>query len=493
MNNSTVHSHTHPNGKVAIIGAGVAGATIAMRLAELGIKVSLFEQGVSLVNGPPMCHLHAGGNLYREISDQQCLNLLEQSINTVRLYQHCVNVRPTVIAVPSQDDGQPEDLFPRLQLLQQRYQELVTADPRNQVLGHPDNYYCSYQYQDLKRIAERPLPSVPTSNDDWMIPFAKQANLEQLKYPVVLVQEYGLSSLRIAATAALTLQQLPNCQVHVETKVESLNQVGDSWCLCYRNKQDEAISEEFDFIVNASGFRSGHIDNMAQFKRQRLVEFKAAYLTWWQTPAIWPEVIFHGDRGTPQGMAQLTPYCNGLFQLHGMTKHITLFEGGLVESKAQDAQPTLPGKLLSKIEESWPQLELQQRTHSAIEHLGQFIDTFNSAKLAAKPLFGAQQIPGQDSSLRAAAVSFEGQRYARAEIVKASSALSSANIILERLIELGLAQDTRRDLEQDFEVAQGLSEHAVINYAIKLATQRDYPTALALPYHAGYNHPAQAS
>ncbi|RJG47960.1 FAD-dependent oxidoreductase [Motilimonas pumila] len=493
MNNTAVHPNTHNNGKVAVIGAGVAGATIAMRLAELGVQVSLFEQGVSLVNGPPMCHLHAGGNLYREISDQQCLNLLEQSINTVRLYQHCVNVRPTVIAVPSQDAGKPEELFPRLNLLQQRYHQLVAEDVRNQVLGHPDNYFCSYQYQDLKRLAERPLPSVPSSNDDWMVPFAKQAKLEQLKYPVILVQEYGLSSLRIAATAALTLQQLPNCQVHTQTKVQALSQASHGWSLSYQNQGASTCTESFDFVVNASGFRSGHVDNMAQFKRQRIVEFKAAYLTWWQTPAIWPEVIFHGERGTPQGMAQLTPYCNGLFQLHGMTKHITLFKGGLVNSSNDDAQPALPTPLLSKIEQQWPELELQQRTHAAIEHLAQFIGPFASAKLAAKPLYGAQQIPGEDSSLRAAAVSFEGEHYARAEIVKASSALSSANVILERLIHLGLAKDTRQDLERDFKVAQKLTEHAVISHAIKLAKQRDYPSALALPYHAGYNHPAQVS
>jgi flavin-dependent dehydrogenase len=61
---------------VGIDGGGIAGSTVALRLAELGVRVLLFEQGASLVSGPPMCHLHAGGNFYREISDQQCLALL---------------------------------------------------------------------------------------------------------------------------------------------------------------------------------------------------------------------------------------------------------------------------------------------------------------------------------------------------------------------------------------------------------------------------------
>ena len=58
---------------VGVIGGEIAGSTVALRFAELGLGVTLFEAGPSLVNGPPICHLHAGGNLYREISDSQCL------------------------------------------------------------------------------------------------------------------------------------------------------------------------------------------------------------------------------------------------------------------------------------------------------------------------------------------------------------------------------------------------------------------------------------
>ncbi|QSA20474.1 FAD-dependent oxidoreductase, partial [Vibrio furnissii] len=65
---------------VAIIGGGVAGATAAVHMSELGLNVLLLEKGPGLVNGPPICHLHAGGNLYREISQQQCIELLRQSI-----------------------------------------------------------------------------------------------------------------------------------------------------------------------------------------------------------------------------------------------------------------------------------------------------------------------------------------------------------------------------------------------------------------------------
>ncbi len=52
-----------------------------------------------------------------------------------------------------------------------------------------------------------------------------------------------------------------------------------------------------------------------------MVEFKAAYITQWnECVGQWPEVIIHGKRKTPEGMAQLTPYPGNYFQIHGMTE-----------------------------------------------------------------------------------------------------------------------------------------------------------------------------
>ncbi|HFU74035.1 MAG TPA: FAD-dependent oxidoreductase, partial [Helicobacteraceae bacterium] len=109
------------NAKIAVIGGGIAGATIALYLSEIGQDVTLFEKGPSLVNGPPICHLHAGGNLYREISDEQCITLLHESIDLVRFYPDAIDYRPTVIAVPVEDSGSPQELYRRLNLLQNEY------------------------------------------------------------------------------------------------------------------------------------------------------------------------------------------------------------------------------------------------------------------------------------------------------------------------------------------------------------------------------------
>jgi 2-polyprenyl-6-methoxyphenol hydroxylase-like FAD-dependent oxidoreductase len=134
---------------IGIIGGGIAGSTIALRLAELNIKVTLIEKGPSLVNGPPICHLHAGGNLYREISEEQCITLLRQSIDTLKLYKHSANIRPTVVAIPKADKGNPEDLMSRLEKLRTEYAQLITQDDSNQVLGPANHYFALYSKSKL--------------------------------------------------------------------------------------------------------------------------------------------------------------------------------------------------------------------------------------------------------------------------------------------------------------------------------------------------------
>lgn len=243
--------------RIAIIGGGIAGATAAVHLGELGLNVVLMEKSAGLVSGPPICHLHAGGNLYREISEQQCIDLLEQSIETVRLYPHTLNVRPTLIAIPQSDPGQPEEILPRLVTIQNAYRKLVEQDAANQVLGAVDNYYRLYQREELERLAQQQQANPPQSDDEWVIPFAQHADLAQLKYPVVLVQEYGWSVFRLAASVDLTLEALPNCQVMLRTELVDATFQDNQWRLTYLDAQGERHTQTVDYLVNACGFEIG--------------------------------------------------------------------------------------------------------------------------------------------------------------------------------------------------------------------------------------------
>ncbi|MEF1288826.1 FAD-dependent oxidoreductase [Vibrio sp. M260118] len=475
---STMQIHTAP--KIAIIGGGIAGATAAVHMAELGLNVHLIEKNSSLISGPPICHLHAGGNLYREISTEQCIELLKQSIDSARLYPQTINRRPTVIAVPYSDGGSPEELYERLITIQSCYEELVEQDPANKVLGEPSDYYKFYSREDLEALKLLEQPTQPITMDEWMIPFAKNTDLDNLKFPVVGVEEHGWSVFRIAASATLVLESIPNCTLLTNTQVIAVEERTNGWQVeCFTDGQISHVLD-FDYLINACGYETGTIDDLAQKPRERLVEFKAAYVTKWDDcNESWPEVIFHGPRGTPNGMAQLTPYPDGVFQLHGMTKEITLFEDGLVASTESSSQPHLPNRLKRKIKLGWDSEAISERSKKAIAHMAKFVPGYQSALEFGTPLFGAQQIPGRDDTLRAADVTFEGPHYARVEVVKGSSALEAA---IKLVREWKLHDYANESIESIHPVSMSLSANQVETKARELAKVRNYPEQLAEYY-----------
>lgn len=467
-----------PRKKIAIVGGGIAGASVALYLAKTGLDITLFDTQKRLVSGPPMCHLHAGGNLYREIDDHQCRMLLGQSIELLRFYPYAIDFRPTVIATPINDPHAPADLLPRLEMLRGEYAKLIEADPKNEVLGKSEDYFKLYSKKELLVLKELDTVVKPKTLDQWMIPVAKNIELDKLKYPLIMVQEYGLNVFRISASATLGLKQQKNVTIKTETKVVNVEQYDHGFTLRFQHNE-KVLSEDFDYLINAAGFRSGEIDDMLGIHRDRLVEFKAAYVAQCNKyDTLWPEVIFHGKRGTPQGMAQFTPYPDGYFQLHGMTKDITLFDDGLVRSNALSAQPKLDEKFIKKIDQGWCLSITKSRTQAAIEYLAQYIPAFKDAKVASKPLYGAQQIPGENADLRASEVSFEGERYARCEIVKASSILSMADEIVQKLIKLGFVQQSFYG-QRDYSTVAALNKEDVDLYAQLTCKEREYPSSLA--------------
>jgi len=468
------------NIKVAVIGGGIAGSSISIYLGKLGLNVTLFEKNESIVSGPPICHLHAGGNLYREISDASCVTLLKESIDLLKMYPNAIDYRPTILAVPLSDSGEPEDIIPRLEILKNEYEKLIEEDSSNQVLCSSKEYYKIYSKEEALQLKNKNIVKHPHTFDEWMIPMAKNTNLEKLKFPLIMVQEYGLNIFRLSASASFMLESCKNAKVLTNTKVLNVlkDQHKDGYLLEYK-KDNKVINEHFDYLINSAGFKTGSIDDMLNFKKERLVEFKSAYVTQWEgCKDIWPEVIFFGTRGTPQGMGQFTPYANGHFQIHGMTEDITLFKNGLVKNTSLSAQPKLENKFIQKIDKSWCKSDVELRTKKAIEHIRQYIPTFQNVKVASKPLYGAQQIPGLEASLRTADVSFEEHRYARCEIVKASSVLTMSDLIVKELVSLGfLSKDCIN--KRDFLYKDKINDEQITKKSIELCKQRNYPNDLA--------------
>eukprot|EP00291_Cryptomonas_curvata_P013469 CAMPEP_0172185028 /NCGR_PEP_ID=MMETSP1050-20130122/19926_1 /TAXON_ID=233186 /ORGANISM="Cryptomonas curvata, Strain CCAP979/52" /LENGTH=93 /DNA_ID=CAMNT_0012858937 /DNA_START=162 /DNA_END=440 /DNA_ORIENTATION=- len=86
--------------RIGIIGGGVAGATIAELLSRIpGIHVTLIEKAGALAQGPPFCHLHAGGFLYAlQIPLEEALSLLSDSLLFARWFPGAIIARPTFVA-----------------------------------------------------------------------------------------------------------------------------------------------------------------------------------------------------------------------------------------------------------------------------------------------------------------------------------------------------------------------------------------------------------
>ncbi|CAA6810016.1 MAG: FIG00971038: hypothetical protein [uncultured Sulfurovum sp.] len=471
--------------KIAIIGAGVAGASTALYLSQLGLDITLYEQQKSVVSGPPWCHLHAGGNLYREISDEQCFSLLSQSIDFVKLYPYVVDYRPTVIALADDDKSTPSSLLPRLKRLQKEYQRLIDLDKNNQVLGKSENYYKLYDHESMKALQKAQAIKNPKTNDEWMIAVAKNLDLKKVQFPLILVQEYGLNIFRLAGGLMLDLKASKNVSLKLETSVEDIQKDALGWSIIStkqnQNKEKKQNKEQqtFDYLINAAGFQTGKIDDMLGIKCERMVEFKASYVAQWQESktVAFPEIIIHGERGTPKGMAQFTPYPNGYFQLHGMTPNITLYEDGLVKSSKTSSQPQLKKKFLDKVNEGWEQEEIKQRTHNAIAHVANFIPSFSEATVGSQPLFGAQQILGKDATLRVAEVSFPLNNYARCEIIKVSSVTDMMQGIVKELMDLNYLSPL--SLKYKPSLCQRVDEKDVKNKAKNIAKERGYPADMA--------------
>ena len=157
-----------------------------------------------------------------------------------------------------------------------------------------------------------------------------------------------------------------------------------------------------------------------------------------------------------------------------MTKSITLFENSK-SSPSYSSEPTLRIEHESKIITGWNSTEVKERTLWAIQHISHFMPIFGAAAPAGKPLFGAQQIPGTDSSLCVGGISFDTDRYAQVEIVKGSSAIEAAKSILNRLKSDALIdKDSCVDntcLENSMPSLMGLILNKVVERAKDIAIQ----------------------
>lgn len=461
---------------VGIIGGGVSGAVTALQMSDLGIHNLLFEKKENLVSGPPFCHLHAGGNLYPEIPIEECKTLLKQSIEMARFLPDSIDKRPTFIAIPTSEKYRVEFIVERLKELKKYYEQLISEDPKNQVLGPSDEYFNVYDEDDIIELAKNKTKTKPLTSDEWMRNAIEIVDTSKLKTPIILVQEYGWNFFRLAAQAQLALKESEYCTLKTDTTIKTIEDVSNDKSIdCNWLVRTEKETFKVDYLVNSAGYKNTELEESLNVHEDKHVEFKASYISKWKSPhGLIPEIIIHGERGTPNGMVQLTPYSDDYYQIHGMTKDVTLFDGGLLKLDQKSSKVNFNSKIQKRLEFGWDKSDIDIRTKRAINSVTQYIPSFQNATIGGPPLFGAQQIPGNNPDLRVGEVSFPYENYARSEIVKASSALTVANQIINSLN--GQAKQT---FSTNNKLLESVKKTALNRKAFDLALSRGFPEAMA--------------
>ncbi|MCX5773187.1 MAG: FAD-dependent oxidoreductase [Fusobacteria bacterium] len=452
---------------VAVIGAGISGTTVALELEKYGMKVHLIEKGNEVVNGPPACHLHAGGNLYPEIPVEDAKELLRESIEFARRYPLGINHRPTLLCVPKDIPFELEELIDKAQELKKYYFELISQDLRNEVLGLPDNYYTLYYEDDVAKLLDKPYVEEPITHSDWLGNVVEKLVLDTLKFPIMMINEPGIALFRIAA---LIEEELKNSsvKVHLNSQVLGICMKEETLELLLKCEECEHFIQ-VDFVVNAAGYQSGAVDKLLGIYEEEMVEFKAAYLVNCTQLKTIPEIIFHGIRGTTKGMGQLTPQCGNYFQLHSMTHESTLFENGISHS-CSDEKLSLNSVVENILIQGFSKEELERRTYSAVSKIGKYIKIFDIGNVVYKPFFGIQKISKGEISKRTGGVDFS-ENYIRIELVKYSSIINIARKIIEKI------------LGETIEIVPLKTESSKIEeVAEAIAVRRGYPKEIAKYY-----------
>lgn len=462
--------------RVGIIGGGVSGAVTALQLSDLGIHNHLFEKKENLVSGPPFCHLHAGGNLYPEIPLEECKILLKQSIEMARLFPDSIDKRPTFIAIPTNEKYSVEFIVNRLKKLKKYYEQLIAEDPKNEILGTVDEYFKVYNDDDITDLAKTKTKSKPHTSDEWMRNAIEIVDTSKLKTPIILVQEYGWNFFRLAAQAQLALHESEYCTLKTDTTIKSIEDVSNDKSIdCNWLLKTEKETFKIDYLVNSAGYKNTELEEVLDIQEDKHVEFKASYISKWKSPhGLIPEIIIHGERGTPHGMVQLTPYNENYYQIHGMTKDVTLFDGGLLKLDNKNSKVNFDSKIQERLDLGWNKQDTDTRTKRAIKSVTQYIPSFKNATVGGPPLFGAQQIPGKNPDLRVGEVSFPYQNYARSEIVKASSALTVANQIISNL-----GKQNKKTTLTNNKLLESIKTTDLDIKASNLAESRGFPEAMA--------------
>ena len=240
--------------RIAIIGGGISGITSALKFAkDKNNVVHIFEKRSCILNGPPYCHLHAGGILYPEISLNDAQSLLEDSILFANRFPDCLNYRPTIVAYKSESTYSPSKLLFKCKVNKISYQY-----NKLHPFGKVENFYAIYNREDIMYYKQN--GKLPESNDifrNFHDPYVEHfckllEDIDSIKYPFVSVCEPGINQEKVEKVLSDELKTYKNIELFLNKEVQ-LSQL-----------------DEYNTIINASGKNifnvNANVNEMYEFK-----------------------------------------------------------------------------------------------------------------------------------------------------------------------------------------------------------------------------------
>lgn len=421
--------------KIIIIGGGISGCLSALELSKKdNVEIELYERNHKILSGTPFCHLHSGGMLYPDLKLSECKDLLYHSLLFASYFENCLINRPTIIAYRKNCSYDSKFLKIKCKEMQYYY-ELWIVKNKQMPLGQSNTYYAEYTKYDMLMFKKNKLYNTNTPyHDKYVRTFCELLNnIDDIQYPFVSVKEFGISMEKIYKEIYNRLENTHNVKIYTNTEIQKITNTN------INNKWNVYISSNVyfaDYLINAAGYNIGEISlNKNGFY---YVELKSSWLIKNENLIEIPEIAIIGERGTSNGMIQLTPMEEKyMYQIHCMTQDSTLFEGGCVKIYNKDKSNIysyFPKKLKTIIKTNTiSNDEIKIRTSNAINNVSHFFPMFNKSKIQNNPLWGIQRIVGKSTNTRTNDYLIQNN-YIEIQIIKAISSVYSIQKLSHEII-----------------------------------------------------------
>jgi hypothetical protein len=135
--------------EIFIIGAGIAGISAALALADCGYKITIFEQN-TVGSGASGNNPGRMGLGFHYVDVDTAITYLRASIEVQRKYPDYLvgreldsshPIRHGRYFITKDSHNSPDEILKTYELLRQEYIRLIEKDPKNKVFGPPEDFY----------------------------------------------------------------------------------------------------------------------------------------------------------------------------------------------------------------------------------------------------------------------------------------------------------------------------------------------------------------